>query len=546
MQPIAATSSQTSTAIPVLLRRGGCLLMLAVAVAAPFAGVELGALDPCDESYQTLCVASYSSQPAAPATFAFGHLWQNLFGHEALTLRYLGALCVVVSIAIGALWFYLRRGNALQACALMLTASLTATPAIFRIYNWDTGAYPAEALALVCALALWQRPRMWKSALLGALCAWLFLCRIQLIVCLPLTLWLACAALRRDRLKCSAITLGAFCLAWLALSVLIFGTPCGHIEAIASGNFITGHTPASWRYILWRAWADALDLPLAWLPLAAAICCGIVWQRYTPHCSRLRIFLCAVLCGWIFLAAAVSVSFYDGIIFAADLPLFIAIALLPWLLRRPYVPRVAIFICVASVLLTAFGSDAIAERYFSCYALAPLVAAVLPSMGRSGRRMLWSIVAFAAFAGGCTTFMRYREMAHINTHPMDGFPLQKGLAGSDRDLMYWSAVSHEIDMRRGRRIKFVCRHYGLTLSYGAEISDCNELNRFHFFDGELSPLRDGTGALTYDTYIFTLAKPESYPVMVKEFREAGYTLAPSTEASRNGEYFILELPSEND
>lgn len=544
MQPTAATSPQTSTAIPVLLRRSGCLLMMAAAVGAPFIGTELGALDPCDESYQTLCVASYNSQPAAPATFAVGQIWQNLFGHEALTLRYLGVLCVVTSIAIGALWFYLRRGNALQASALMLAASLTATPAIFRIYNWDTGAYPAEALALVCALALWHRPRMWKSVLLGALCALLFLCRVQLIVCLPLALWLACAALHRDRLKCAALTLGAFCIAWLALSILIFGSPCGHIDAIASGNFISGHSPAAWRHILWRAWADALDLPLAWLPLAAAICCGIVWQRYPVPCGWRGIFLGILLCGWVFLASAVTATFYDGIIFAGDLPLFLTVAVLPWLLRCPRIPRSAIWICVISVILTAFGSDAIAERYFSSYALAPLVAVVLPGLGQGGRRLLWSIVAFAAFAGGCTTVMRYLDMSRVNTYAMDGFALQHGLKGSGRDMMYWSSVTREVDARNGRRIRFVCRPYGLMLTYGEKAAGRYDFHKFHFFDGDLSPLRDDSGALLYDSYVFTLARPEEYPFMLREFTAAGYMPVKPDQAARNGEYFILELHSE--
>lgn len=544
MQPLAATSSQFPAAIPVLLRRGGCLLMLAAAVAAPFIGAELGALDPCDESYQALCVGSYAAQPAAPATFAAGHLWQHVFGHEALTLRYFGVLCVVVSLAVGALWFYMRRGNILQASALMLTASLTVSPAIFKIYNWDTGAYPAEALALVCALGLWLRPRIWKSALLGALCAWLMLCRIQLAVCLPLALWLACSAIPRQKARSATALFATFALTWLAASFLIFGTPAGYIDAVTSGGFISGHTPANWRYILYRGAVDALDLPLAWLPLAAAICCGIVWQRYTAPRGWLRVFLAALLCGWIFLASAVTTTFYDGIIFAADLPLFLAVAVLPWLLRRPHRPHAAIWICVTSVILTAFGSDAIAERYFSGYALAPLAAVVLPCLGHSGRRLLWSVVAFAAFAGGCTTAMRYINMTRVNNHAMDSFPLQHGLKGNERDLMYWSSVTRQVESRDARRIRFVCRPYGLMLTYSEKGAGRDDFHKFHFFDGDLSPLRDESGALLYDTYIFTLARPEEYPAMLREFAAAGYAPVRPDRASCNGEYFILELHSE--
>lgn len=58
-----AKNKHTTTAIPAYLRRGGCLLMLAVAVAAPLAGVQFGALDPCDESYQRCASAPTHASP---------------------------------------------------------------------------------------------------------------------------------------------------------------------------------------------------------------------------------------------------------------------------------------------------------------------------------------------------------------------------------------------------------------------------------------------------------------------------------------------------
>lgn len=540
-----AKNKHTTTAIPAYLRRGGCLLMLAVAVAAPLAGVQFGALDPCDESYQALCVGSYSCQPSAPAIFAAGHLWQWLFGHDALTLRYLGVICVLAAIAIGALWYYRRRGNALEACALMAAASLTATPAIFRIYNWDTGAYPVEALSLVAALSLWLRPRMWKTALLGALCALAFLSRVQLAIYLPLALWLAAAALPRRRRAAAALTLGAFTAVWAAGALVIFGSPLGHAEAIISGNFISGHTLDNWRYLLRRARLDTIDLPLAWLPLGAAAAAAAVFHRYRSPRPWLRSALAVLLCGWIFLAAAITVTFYDGIIFAADLPLFIIVAILPAAMHCRPMPAAAIWICVISVALTAFGSDAIAERYFSSYALAPLVAVVLPALRRGGRRLLWTLIAFAATAGACTSAMRHIALARVYTHAMDRFPLQRGLLGSRRDLMSWSAMQAETDMRAGKRIKFVCRPYGLLLSYGKESYDWAELQNFHFKDGDATPEYDNAGAPLYDAYIFTLATPENMPLTMRQFSEAGYTLAPQSEASLNGEYFILESHEAN-
>ena len=259
----------------------------------------------------------------------------------------------------------------------------------------------------------------------------------------------------------------------------------------------------------------------------------------------LRPALAVLLCGWIFLAAAITVTFYDGIIFAADLPLFIIVAILPAAMHCRQRPAAAIWICVISVALTAFGSDAIAERYFSSYALAPLVAVVLPALRRGGRRLLWTLIAFAATAGACTSAMRHIALARVYTHAMDRFPLQRGLLGSRRDLMSWSAMQAETDMRAGKRIKFVCRPYGLLLSYGKESYDWAELQNFHFKDGDATPEYGNDGAPLYDAYIFTLATPENMPLTMRQFSEAGYTLAPQGEASLNGEYFILESHEAN-
>ena len=514
--------------------------MLAAALAAPFTDVGAGGLDPCDESYQALCTATYREQPAAPAVFAVGALWQRLFGHDALTLRYLGVLSMLLSLAIGALWYYLRRGNALQACALMLTASLTASTAVFNIYNWDTGAYPAQACALVAALGLSLRPRLWKCALLGALCAWAALCRVQLAVYLPLALWLAAASMPGRRLRAAAVTAVAFAVAWLAGSAIIFGSPAGHLHAILGGNFISGHTPANWRYILYRAWLDLLDLPLAWLPLVAAAAAAAVMHRLAPAAARAAALPALLAAGWVFLAAAVTATFYDGIIFAGDLPLFLIVALLPWVPGAHNVPRRQILICAVSVALTAFGSDAIAERYFPGYALAPLVAVTLPSLGRRGRRLLWGIVLFSAFAGASTMLVRHIMAERSHTCAMDRFPLQRGLRGTAREYAAWSALDAEIAARRGKRLKFVCRPYGLLLCYGDTLPPQAELHNFHFHDGDAGPEYDPSGRPLYDAYIFTLATPAHMPLTLESFGRAGYTLAPQARDTAEGEYFILE------
>ena len=531
MPQASAYTPTTITAIPALLRRGGCVVMLAIACAAPFAGVQYGALDPCDESYQALCVADYASQPAAPAVFALGALWQRMFGTDALTLRYLGMLCVVVSLAIGALWYYHRRGSLLQASALMMTASLTATPAIFRFYNWDTGTYPAMALALVTALSLWTAPRRRKALMLGALCAILFLCRVQLIVCLPLALWLVWQ--HRDSMDRGAVrdTLAAFAAIWLAGAALIFGSGARHIDAIMGGNFISGHTIADWRYILRRAWLDALDLPLAFLPLVAAWASAAVFSRFAPPCRTGRISLALLLAGWVVLAAAVTDTLYLSTIFASDLPLFLLVALLPALWRCGHGDRGAIWICVVAVALTAFGSDAIAERYFASFALAPLAAVVLPSLPRGGRHLLWTLIAFAALAGGCVSALRYHHMRQANPLPMDRFPRQEGLLGSGRALRYWQGTDSTITALGAGNCRFVCRPYGLQLCYGGGTPAGIDMQRFHFADGDATPSLPPAKA-----YIFTLASPQALPVTVSRFSKAGYKLA----ATEEGEYFILE------
>ena len=505
-----------------------------------FIWVPYGALEICDESYQALCVRSYQTAPVAMLTFHLGALWQDVFGNGIFALRCLARLCVVAAIAIGALYYARRRKDVTGGCFLFMVCSLIASCAVLPLFNWDTGAYPFQALLLVTALETLRRPRWWICLALGGLCAVCTVARVPLAVTLPLALLLVWWRLRKrgqsSIMPLSAAVVSGFVVVWLLLTSAMCGSPAAYIETFIPENFISGHGPSDWHRLLWLAWVGIPELPVAWLPLTAAVVVALICVRWRHMSAPFKGYFRAICGGWVIFTALFSAVWHEyisrGMVFAFDFPLFAgAILIIPlWHLFRDRslpIPWGTITVCLIAVALTALGSDHWYERYVSMFALPPLLAATAdryPSVLRLSMRYILSACAVAAL----TVFaVKFTNTYSSHRCDMSEFPLQQSIMGSAEDYSSWRSARHcmealgEIDAR----ILFLSCPYGLSLSFTDTLPPY--FNNFHFRDAT-SP-EDVPAEVTsgYDAIVFSQTPPESVPNTIRAIGQNGFITIPS-------------------
>lgn len=529
-----------------LWRTGVCVLMCLAAVAVQFSALRFEALDPCDESYQAINALNYTQAPAAMLCFFIGHGWQELFGTQAIALRCLGAVGVLLSLAIGAVYYGMRRRDTFGACFLFMVTSFVAFPAVFHIFNWDTAAYPFEALMLVAALEAWRRPGTPRAALLGAAVALCSLARVPLVAALPLAMILVISQARRHNshpLRHLSALLGAYFAVWLLVTTWMCGSTAEYLGSFVSKNFISGHSPADLGALLIRARLDIPDLPLAWLPMTAAVVCATL---YNIHSRRLRGALRAAAA---LLTVAVTVGtalicerLYVGITYAFGLPLLVAVAgVLP--LKRfvrqageTNVPLIPIVIALTAVALTALGSDSWFERYESMFALAPLTVYVLPDASARIRRWLRQIMLFCLLGAAVYTGARTAIYAtRVFTVDMSAIPRQKGLLGRPDQYRSWraaTALMNALTETDGRAL-YTTAPYGLLLCHPEGI--VVNFNNFRPTDSAEQANRYADATVGADAVIFSIAKPESMPLCVRALSEEDFVIfTPAAEAGFHG------------
>lgn len=368
------------------------LLTIAAGCVAGFSGVNLGMPDAGDESYQALCVADYHNNPLGMLAFYIGHLWQQLTGETILSLRCLASLCTVLAVGLSSLYLYRRTGKALMSAGVFAICVIVVRASAFQLYNWDSGSYLFDAVALV-AVASFLRggdPRKVFIAAVAAPC--MALARVPSAVFIPIIFGFVWAGCRRHGFSTrdTALTLTAYTVtvivSALLLTTLMCGSPAEYIASFRPENLVGGHSPADLPEWIKRIGELGYN-QLVWItPSAAALMAALFFSRMRSGYRWLRAVVILVLMA---LAAVIyrhreAWCGFEWNSLGADLPLlFFMLLLFPaWNLTHSHrlnTPRLELWWCAAMAVMMSFGSDTFFERMCGGFVLPVIIAAGWPA-----------------------------------------------------------------------------------------------------------------------------------------------------------------------
>lgn len=151
--------------------------------------LKMPLLDPWqDEFFQALNVRAFDCSPIAMLSFFIGHAWCEAFGDNIFNIRLLTCICLLVSNAMGVVYFYRKTHDGVIASFLFMTVCSLSTHCTLYHYGWDIGAYPFIVLTLLATLNYVERKTLWSIVLVGLTSALMVLSRIPTLVVLPMLL----------------------------------------------------------------------------------------------------------------------------------------------------------------------------------------------------------------------------------------------------------------------------------------------------------------------------------------------------------------------
>ncbi len=425
------------------MRAALSLLFVAAGTALIFSSIELGGVGEGDEGYQLMCVENYSTSPLGMFSYWTGHLWMNLFGGEVLALRALVSLTMLLAIFIGCFYCWRRTGNMLLAAALVPVCAMGNRLGDFPIFNWDTGTYLYDAIALVALLSFTERPRWWKAAVAGAAIALMTLGRLPLGIELLLAMAVVWASCRAAGLGWSRILtfwgigLGAFTVCALLAMTAMCGSPAAYAASFVPENFITGHGAGDLSAIVRRLWyllpRQIWYLAIGMLALAAAVAVCLARRHkaavaVTATCALIYYSTLMIIEGqygsvwsWLFLGSFLSVFLI--VLFWYPMARMMRPADNP---GAP-VPWLQLLTILGFITLISFGSDTFFERMCGVFALPMAVGVTWPLMRGGERHMLKVYLIFFMVAFGSIWTTRQYHQYRLYRVPMDEFPHQRGL-----------------------------------------------------------------------------------------------------------------------
>lgn len=437
-------------ALTILILIAGCIV--------GFSGVNLGMPGPGDESFQALCVADYRNSPLGMLAFYIGHLWQQLAGATVLSLRCLASLEMLIAVGVGSFYLYRRSRRAMLSAGVFAICVTIARATAFQLYNWDSGSYLFDAVALV-AVASFLRGGDSRQVFLAAIAAaCMALARVPSVIFIPIIFGFVWAGCRRHGFtpRATALTLTLYTVSVAAtallLVTLICGSPAEYLASFRPENIITGHSPSDLHLWLDRL-RDYSSTQLIWLaPSVGALWIALFLYRLRPG----HPWLCA---GLILMLIAFSALIYhhrdawcyfEWNSLGTDLPLLVFMLLLfpAWNLThsgspRLNTPRLELWWCAAMAMMMTLGSDTFYERMCGGFILPVVIAAGWPAaitshgMLRLGRNAL--LLSLAVF--GAVVAEQWVMKARINTTvPPPRYAPLRGLR-VPADLLNWLEVN---------------------------------------------------------------------------------------------------------
>lgn len=447
------------------------ILMLAAGCVIGFSGVNLGMPGPGDESFQALCVADYRNNPLGMLAFYIGHLWQRLTGATVLSLRCLASIEMILAVGIGCYYLYRRTGRALMSAGIFAICITVARASAFQLYNWDSGSYLFDAVALV-AVASFLRggdPRKVFVAAIAAAC--IALARVPSAIFIPIIFGFVWTGCHRHGFSPRATTLTltlytvSVAATLLILVTLMCGSPAEYFASFRPENILTGHSPSDLHLWLDRI-RDFGYNQLIWLaPSVAALAVALFLYRLRAGHKWLRAGLILVLVAFsaLIYRHRDAWDFFEWNMMGADLPLLLFMLLLfpAWNLThscsaRLSTPRPELWWCAAMAVMMTFGSDTFYERMCGAFILPVILAAGWPSSTPNLRRLAALALLTTAAVSATVVAWQWTMKASLNTAaPPARYAPLSGLRVTPESLNWLEINETAINSARALGMRYV-------------------------------------------------------------------------------------------
>lgn len=382
------------------------LLFLCVALGcvAMFSLIDLGT-DGGDETYQTLCVRNYKESPVGVLVFWIGNLWTSKSGLTILNLRLLTSCELILTVCVTTGYLYYKTRNLRITGPVFLLACILLRSGTFPIYNWDTGTYLFEAIALCLLLSAISRPNYLKCLLLGGAIGLMTLGRLPSGIFLPISLILIYLAARKsttslnDRysaawyIKITLVICAGWLVAMLFFTSVIYGNPFEYYSSLRGGNIVSGHNPVKDIHYLWgRLAVILLKLPYGWFFGVVSVLVALILPRI-----RKKLHSLILLSSWMIFCLLMGYwhgrTYHEVNIFLGfDTPVGLALLLTVPVyglyhpgIRISRLCKLKLWACALLLFSMSFGSDAYVERMVTGFSI-PVVVAVLWREEYSGIR----------------------------------------------------------------------------------------------------------------------------------------------------------------
>lgn len=451
---------------------GVACVVAAIAMAVVTMYSFVGGVTGWDEGYQYLQVHYYQYSPMAMLTFWIGHGWTSVFGDTGLSLRWLNQVWLLLTGAIGSLYFWHRTRHGLGACALFLLTMLALERAAQPFYGWDNGAYPFTLATLIATLSYIRSASAYKTVVMGICAATATMARLPLASCLPLLLVVIIFTRRQWRaaLIDALVGLASYIVGLAVLMTLMTGSVTNYLSVLLNPAYIiNGHDEEE---IFSKAFQfTKLSSPVIFTgyeTILVAICGTWIISRLKRHKVIAALTVAAIV---VIFARVITKELY----FAyhtligpneaqATLVLFVTL-LFPVVQRvtnneRQRWPWLQIATIAGFIVATSVGSDMLFLRLNMPLYLLPIAITVIwPWAQRNSRRILCIFYSLSFLALACAWETALTISYNIPTQVSSAIPRNAGLRLIPGQHQHNMKVKHAVDSLRAAGLRYEIAGY---------------------------------------------------------------------------------------
>lgn len=493
-----------------------------------------------DESYQAVCVRRYKEAPLGLLVFWIGHLWTQIFGFSFLSLRILASVEGCLSVLLTSCYLYHHTRNLRLSAIVFLLCCVLLRAGGFYIYNWDSGSYLFDSLALCILISSISKADAKRCLLLGASIALMTLGRMPSGILLIPAVLLVCLAHKKrsvtNFLKPSFLILFSWLLTMTIMTWIILGNPINYINQFLSGNVITGHSPVTDIHRLFgRLAIITLEIPNTWFIGIVTIILSVIITGIKKRGNTM-----IVLCGWLLFCCFYSywysrsshvISFISGIDTPVGIGLLLTLPVYKLFNRKLKAGKLKILQlwgCAFLILSISFGSDGFSRRMITAFAI-PIIMAILWGMGNYGlRRYLKSFLVTGALTFTsvlwihfATTVWMTRDCRKSDIYPYNGLKVYNESVYKKR-----KEVSEALKYIRTKGIPYI---YLGNHIFSEAIGGAAEGLSFHEYHNTLvderfwKNFKESAGNKIDAIVYYQDWQTKDYEGIINEMREEGFT-----------------------